>query len=305
MTPRGPAHPLPLAAALVLALNDHVWKPAGWPTPAMAGKLSDVAGLFVFPIVLAAIVRALGGGWRPGAAAVATAAAFTAVKLSPAVNAAVEAAWGANALDAWDLVALPAAGAAWWWMRQPALPGARARALRGGALVAVTLACAATPAPRYARNYPRWVVKRGQDARAGCVIASAYPVKSGKTGLGLTVRLRGATAAGCSARVAAARLVLTDGTESVARLARAPARALDACADENVYLPFLFDSERAWNDGVRNATVTIELEAGGARHTWTLDVAHELDGYYRERHEPPAPEPEPDCRADAPLERAQ
>ena len=288
---RGLAHPLPLAAALVLALNDHVWKPAGWPTPAVAGKVSDVVGLFVFPIVLAAVVRALGGGWRPGAAAAATAAAFAAVKLSPGVNAAVEAVWGANALDAWDLLALPAAGAAWWWMRRPALPGDRARALRGGALVAVTLACAATPAPRYARNYPRWVVKRGQDARAGCVIASAYPVKSGKTGLGMTVRLR--------------------STESVARQASSPASAQEGCADEHVYLPFLFDSERAWNDGVRTATVTIELEAGGARHTWTLDVAHELDGYYRERHQPPQnqsepeSEPAPPCRAGAPLEKAE
>jgi hypothetical protein len=46
------AHPWSLAALALLALNDHMWKGAGpgWLT----GKLSDVAGLFYFPFLVAA-----------------------------------------------------------------------------------------------------------------------------------------------------------------------------------------------------------------------------------------------------------
>src|SRR5262245_21857004 len=104
--------PIPLLAALVLAINDHVLKRAhvlpGWLT----GKLSDVAGLFVASILGVTLARAV-AGWRGRsvprdghlalAVIVAIAGGFAAIKLSPAVNAAVEAVWGVNRLDASDL----------------------------------------------------------------------------------------------------------------------------------------------------------------------------------------------------------
>lgn len=46
-------HPIPLFAVLVLAVNDHILK-AAYPS-FVTGKLSDLAGVFVFPIFLCAL----------------------------------------------------------------------------------------------------------------------------------------------------------------------------------------------------------------------------------------------------------
>lgn len=80
---RAVLHPLVLTALALLILNDHLWKAAHgtWWT----GKLSDVAGLAVFPLLVSA-GGALIGLW-PGrmrtivAVAAVTGAAFAAVKL--------------------------------------------------------------------------------------------------------------------------------------------------------------------------------------------------------------------------------
>lgn len=70
-TPTAPGDGLldlvPIAALIVLVLNDHVLKSA-WPG-FITGKLSDVAGLVLAPVVLQAsveFVRGVGGeAWRP------------------------------------------------------------------------------------------------------------------------------------------------------------------------------------------------------------------------------------------------
>lgn len=46
-------HPIPLAAVALLALNDHFLK-VNYPSY-LTGKLSDLAGVFVFPILLCAL----------------------------------------------------------------------------------------------------------------------------------------------------------------------------------------------------------------------------------------------------------
>ena len=92
--------PLPLAALAVLVLNDHYLKHA-WRQPWITGKLSDFAGLFVFPLVLTSLwnvgrvgARKLLGSAKDAppvrltsrqllAAAAGTGIAFTAIKLSP------------------------------------------------------------------------------------------------------------------------------------------------------------------------------------------------------------------------------
>src|SRR6185436_5470958 len=50
-------HPVVLASIALFVVNDHVFKPAhpGWLT----GKLSDVAGLIFFPVLLAAVAELL------------------------------------------------------------------------------------------------------------------------------------------------------------------------------------------------------------------------------------------------------
>jgi hypothetical protein len=94
----GLLHPLSPVALGLLLLNDHVLK-AAWPGP-LTGKLSDVAGLVVFPLVvvaawetvLVAVRRWRGPTARPLVfAVVATGIAFGLVKTIPMV--AIVAGW--------------------------------------------------------------------------------------------------------------------------------------------------------------------------------------------------------------------
>lgn len=75
-------HPIVLSATLLWLVNDHVFKhvcPSWW-----TGKLSDVASMVVFPVVLSATLEC--AGWRHrrtlGVAALGTALLFVAIQLS-------------------------------------------------------------------------------------------------------------------------------------------------------------------------------------------------------------------------------
>jgi hypothetical protein len=117
--------PLPLLAAALLALNDRVLK-ARWPG-LVTGKLSDLAGAFVFPLFVSAVL-ALATRWplrrRLAIGVAATVLLLGAVKLSPAAArftaAALDTIWTPltghrNAIvpDPTDLVALPLAALAY------------------------------------------------------------------------------------------------------------------------------------------------------------------------------------------------
>ncbi|MCA2977953.1 MAG: hypothetical protein INH41_14230 [Myxococcaceae bacterium] len=136
--------PLALAAVATLALNDHVLKP--WLHHPLTGKLSDVAGCFVLPLFIAAVLDALGvrsARARLGVGAGVTLVFFTALKSSPRVAAGVSevlaAGWrllgehgGSILADPTDLIALPAIAAAWvWGLAQPGASGGAA--VTGGA----------------------------------------------------------------------------------------------------------------------------------------------------------------------------
>jgi hypothetical protein len=131
-------HPVPLAALVVLALNDHRWKGAGWLPMWLTGKLSDFAGLLFFPLLLTALydtlacmlARATGWKidfslrrWKVVVALLVTAAVFVPLELS--------AAWGTfyvetlgrigfpsqttmDLTDLWAVVMLPVAGWLGW-----------------------------------------------------------------------------------------------------------------------------------------------------------------------------------------------
>lgn len=126
-------HPAALAAVLVLVANDWLLKPSaapGWLT----GKLSDLAGLAFFPLLLTALAdlallaaARLGAPvdfslrrWKLHGACAATAAAFAAIKLFPAVTSAAADLLRSLGLDAriacdpTDLLALPAIALALW-----------------------------------------------------------------------------------------------------------------------------------------------------------------------------------------------
>lgn len=129
-------HPLPLLAMALLTLNDHVLKRWLVVPRWLAGKLSDFAGLFYFPLLLTAcwgcLLWALSAASRGpavsprlrpaelGVAIGVTALGYTLLKTSPAVAEAVCAGvrWTtgralAPVVDATDLVALVMLPLAW------------------------------------------------------------------------------------------------------------------------------------------------------------------------------------------------
>ena len=131
---RAVTHPSTIAAIGLLALNDHVLKDR-WPG-FVTGKLSDLAGLYCFPILLAAVLSHVRVR-RPGSVAfAATAAAFVLIKTWEPARALAELVLdrfiGQSSIrrDWTDLVALGAMVPAWrrwnceeqegpatWWRR--------------------------------------------------------------------------------------------------------------------------------------------------------------------------------------------
>jgi hypothetical protein len=215
---------------VVWVLNDHVLKEAwpGWVT----GKLSDVTGLVVAPL-LAATVLALLGVRRPlGWGSSAVVAGFVVVKASVAGAAAVSAAWGLTGFptrmlaDPTDLLALPAVSlAVVLWQRAAAADAADARrrwsAALGVALLPVgVLTTAATSCDAYEGVYDVVLaerVVRGEPAErvvavrddfsyvyvvdAGGVRAATSP-ESRSLGYGFSSPRRACTEAGLCWRVA-------------------------------------------------------------------------------------------------------
>jgi hypothetical protein len=91
------SHPMGLVAIGALVVNDHLLK-ARWPG-FWTGKLSDAAGMVVFPLVLFAILESFAPRRATGRAlavcAVLTATVFAAVKTWPAATHAFAATLGA------------------------------------------------------------------------------------------------------------------------------------------------------------------------------------------------------------------
>lgn len=87
----GLLHPVPLLAIAVLVLNDH-WGKHAWPG-LITGKLSDVAGMVFFPLMLQALIEVVDRRepFRPSrrvlvGCALATACVFSAINLHPAAE---------------------------------------------------------------------------------------------------------------------------------------------------------------------------------------------------------------------------
>lgn len=214
-------HPLPLGAAALLFTNDHLLKGSGLLPGAVTGKLSDFAGLFVFPVLVVgslrwALARArwpLPGRWTSmlvwGAAAI-TGALFAAIKLVPAVNHLACAVLGQNSMDATDLVALPALVASGLWMTRRAAADSVAssgpadavapRRLHGIAVILVALACAATsaqkppvqPEPQPVRAVPR---------RLGCAAVTPVTCRYDATRYAVRLSAQKLAEGACAVRV--------------------------------------------------------------------------------------------------------
>lgn len=126
-------HPVTLLALALLVVNDH-WLKGGPLSGWLTGKLSDVAGMASFPLVVTAAVDsvlwlvAMAGvpvdftlrRWKLALAIAGTAALMIAIKLSNGAARTVAGwladLWGHAAIvaDPTDLFALPALAIAWW-----------------------------------------------------------------------------------------------------------------------------------------------------------------------------------------------
>ncbi len=138
-----------VGAVAVLLVNDHLLKGAGVLPGWVTGKLSDVAGLFFFPVLLAVVavavvrprhfrtVRRLAAG-----AAGATMVGFAAVNLSPALAGALAEVWGVLTVDPTDLACLPFAALGYAWFVR-AVAEARPRVGRRWAQATMVLVAAA------------------------------------------------------------------------------------------------------------------------------------------------------------------
>lgn len=138
--------PLPVIAIALLVLNDRVLKGSAAPEW-LTGKLSDVTGVFVFPLAATALVDLAGYGlanvglrwdftlrrWKLAVAIAFTALVFGAMKLSPAIGGWVEHAWSwlipsatiyPDPTDAFALVVL---AGTWWHGRRAIARGAYGR----------------------------------------------------------------------------------------------------------------------------------------------------------------------------------
>lgn len=157
--------PLPVIAIALLVVNDRVLKGSAAPEW-LTGKLSDVTGVFVFPLAATAVVDLIGFGlarlgvrwdftlrrWKLLVAMAFTAVVFGGVKLSPAFGAWVEHAWAwlvPNATiypDPTDAFALVMLAATWWHGRRAIARGAYGRLALARPDFADAAACGADPA---------------------------------------------------------------------------------------------------------------------------------------------------------------
>ncbi len=118
-------HPVWLVSLGVLALNDHVLKGSGLLPGAVTGKLSDVAGMFVAPVLLAALfrVRTARGLFY---AHLAVGAGFGALEMSLTLTSWLDAAYQlagrrwVSTKDATDLLALALLPLAYAWATRAA-----------------------------------------------------------------------------------------------------------------------------------------------------------------------------------------
>jgi hypothetical protein len=132
------------------------------------------------------------------------------------------------------------------------------------------------------RNYPYWRACKPAVRQIGAVDARLWVSKSGKQGVGVTVRLLGSESAPVAVRIARAELRVAGGP--TVGYDGAPALTLSPGESRYLYLPFSFDNERAWNEGRRCALLRLQIQVG-AKHTatWRIQLVHQLRGFHRKR----------------------
>lgn len=136
------------------------------------------------------------------------------------------------------------------------------------ALVLVLLgACVVTRHPELGER-PRWRLTAPATYAAECAQADAFIRKSGKTGLGVSLRLR--STRDCTFTITASRIVF--GRRVMPAGAVGPL-ALPGRSQLYAWLPIEFDNDAMWNADRNDATIELDVAvAAGATTTWKIPV---------------------------------
>jgi hypothetical protein len=167
--------------------------------------------------------------------------------------------------------------------------------------------CAATSPPRYSypRSYPAWKITDATVRVTECAEIKAWVSRSGKSGVGVTVRITPRGTEACDVRVAEAALEI--GGARIEAIDLPESSQAPPGAQHHLYIPFAFDNEASWNRGERTGMLILRFDPGPE-----LKVAiehhrgpphHKLDRW--ERRRPPQPQPQLPPAPRPPLERAQ
>lgn len=280
----GLVHPLPLAAIVVLVINDHALKGSGVVPAWVTGKLSDFAGLFFFPVLLVVVFEwiatrtrtALRRELTAAIAVSATGVVFTALKTVPALADLCSRSGFTIVCDPSDLIALGALIASYAYL----IHTPRSREDRGwkrfASVALAGVASMATSPPPIARGFPSWKVPDTASGSAtktlDCASFEVWVAKSGKTGFGAMLHVRGDRS--CTAQIRQATFEYP--RERVGTAATLPATITAGTVDApgTLYLPFAFDNEASWNRGERHGTLKIEIATAEHQETWVVPLDH-------------------------------
>jgi hypothetical protein len=128
-------------------------------------------------------------------------------------------------------------------------------------------ACVVTRPPELAER-PRWRLTAPATYAASCAQADAFIRKSGKTGVGVSLRVRSTET--CTFTIAASRIVF--GKRVVPAGAVGPL-ALPGRSQLYAWLPVKFDNDAVWNDDRNDATIELDVVvAAQPAVTWKIPV---------------------------------
>lgn len=244
--------------------------------------------------------------------------AFGAANLWTPFNSWLATWFGVKVMDPTDLLALPAllAGAhvvrVRWIAPLPArgcctntvspVPWPRlSHTLQLGACGVAALALCATSPPRvtYPRDYALWKLSSEDTRRLGPLSLTPWISVSGKIGLGLSLCVESHEQQPLELAVESATLVVARGPQQAQRgqgrqvtlRERPKPTTLKPGQAVWLYLPLAFDNNAAWNEGQREAALSLTLKAGEQRLQHRMTLQHRRPGYHRAVHRYPYPKP--------------
>lgn len=171
------------------------------------------------------------------------------------------------------------------------MPPRLAERIRTPLLIVAALACLATPAQRFERNYPAWTFDEVTDAgfvpalSYGCATITGWVSKSGKEGMGVSFEVQNATRDLCTVEIVYAAFVPEGMTvkphKTPGPLQLTPEELGDA------YLGFAFDNEALWNSGRRTGVLHVTFNVQGEVKEFRLQLTHVMEGFQRQRFSAP------------------